>query len=30
MIYADTTFFVALKTRRDTFHSKAVPFYERH
>lgn len=29
MIYADASFFVALKTRRDTFHPQAAAYYER-
>jgi predicted nucleic acid-binding protein len=29
MIYADSTFFVALKSRRDIFHLHAGHFYER-
>jgi predicted nucleic acid-binding protein len=29
MIYADSSFLVALKVRRDTFHEKAMSFYER-
>ena len=29
MIYADASFFVALKTQRDTFHLQATPFYEK-
>jgi predicted nucleic acid-binding protein len=28
MIYADSTFFVALKSRRDSFHPRAARFYE--
>jgi predicted nucleic acid-binding protein len=28
MIYADSTFFVALKSRRDVFHPRAGHFYE--
>lgn len=29
MIYADSSFLVALKVRRDTFHEEAISFYER-
>lgn len=29
MIYADASFFVALKTQRDTFHPQAVRLYDR-
>lgn len=29
MIYADSSFLVALKVRRDTFHEEAMDFYER-
>jgi predicted nucleic acid-binding protein len=29
MIYADSSFLVALKVRRDTFHEEAMSFYER-
>jgi predicted nucleic acid-binding protein len=28
MIYPDSSFFVALKVRRDTFHKEALDFYE--
>ena len=28
MIYADSSFLVALKVRRDTFHKEALDFYE--
>lgn len=28
MIYADASFFVAMKARRDTFHAEALRFYE--
>jgi predicted nucleic acid-binding protein len=28
MIYADSSFLVALKVRRDTFHQEAMDFYE--
>ena len=28
MIYADSSFLVALKVRRDTFHEEAMSFYE--
>jgi predicted nucleic acid-binding protein len=28
MIYADSTFLVALKVARDTFHAQAIRFYE--
>jgi predicted nucleic acid-binding protein len=28
MIYADSSFFVALKVRRDTFHKEALEFFE--
>jgi predicted nucleic acid-binding protein len=30
VIYADTSFLIALKVPIDTFHQKAVPFYEEH
>ena len=29
MIYSDSSFLVALKVRRDTFHEEAILFYER-
>src|SRR5688572_19501018 len=29
MIYADSSFLVALKVRRDTFHEEAMSFYQR-
>lgn len=30
MIYADTSFLVATRVRRDTFHRRAIDFYEQH
>lgn len=30
MIYADSSFLVALKVRLDTFHERALTYYEKH